>query len=97
MKNKLLIALLALSLSACMGSGQHIQPIKTEYKVVMPEEKYFSGCDVVSLPDPSTLTDVQVAMLINDLVKTNRICHNNNQAIHDYLTKAKKELEARKN
>lgn len=94
MKSKLLIVLSAFALTGCLGSGQHVQPIKTEYKVVMPEEKYFT-CDEVNLPDPATMNDAQVAQLINDLVKANRICHNNSQAIHDYLTKAKNELENR--
>ena len=95
MKNKLLIILSSFALSGCLGSGQHIQPIKTEYKVVMPESKYFT-CNEVALPDPKTLTDSQVALLINDLVKANKICHNNSVAIHDYLTSAQKELETRK-
>jgi hypothetical protein len=81
-----------------MASGcgtSHIPPVKTEYKVVMPEDKYFSGCDVIALPDPKTLTNTQVAQLITDLVTTNRICHNNNEAIREFLEKAKTELETR--
>jgi hypothetical protein len=78
------------------GVHPHLQPTKTEYRVVMPEDKYFSGCDVVSLPDPATLTNTQVAQLIVDLATVNKVCHNNNKAIHDYLIAAQKEL-AKKN
>lgn len=95
MRNKLLIILSALTLGGCLGSGQHVQPIKTEYKVVMPESKYFI-CDEVPLPDPKTLTNTQIAQLINDLVKAIKICHNNSVATHDYLVNAQKELESRK-
>ena len=97
MRNKLAIILSAFALSGCLGSGQHVQPIKTEYKVVMPESKYFTGCTIVQLPNPKHLTDAQVSQLINDLVKMNRVCYNHNQAIHDYLVSAQKELETRKN
>jgi hypothetical protein len=95
MIKKAILALAAFSmlgnLSAC--ADRHITPVRTEYKVVMPEDKYFSGCDLVKLPDPTHMTDAQVAALINDLVKVNRICHNNNAAIKDLLEAAKKRLE----
>lgn len=92
MKNKLLIILSCFSLSACFGSGQHIEPIKTEYKVVIPEEKYFQ-CDVTKLPNPKTLTDQQVAQLINDLYKDLKLCHNNMAGIKTYLQAAQDVLQ----
>jgi hypothetical protein len=94
MMNKLLIVLASISLSGCFGIGQHVQPIKTEYKVVMPESKYFV-CDVVKLPDPKKLTDEEVSLLINDLVKANRICSNNMTGIKTYLQTAQDVLEKR--
>lgn len=93
MINKLLIILGAFCLTGCMGSGEHINPIQTKYEVVMPENTYFQGCDIVKLPDPKTLTNTEIAQLIADLVKTNRICHNNNQAIHDFLVAAQQQLD----
>jgi hypothetical protein len=95
MKNKLLLILAAFAITGGCAGTPHITPTKTEYKVVIPEAKYFT-CDEVALPDPKALTDSQVALLINDLVKANKICHNNSVAIHDYLNAAKKELESRK-
>lgn len=95
MNNKLILVLSAvsLSLSAC-GGKKPITPTKTEYRVVMPESKYFN-CKEVPLPDPENLSDVQVSMLINDLVLMNRLCANNSSAIKEYLEKAKEELEKR--
>ncbi len=95
MKNKLLIALAATSiaLSGC-ATKPPLVPTKIEYRVVMPEQAYFT-CDKVQLPDPATLTDAQVAQLINDLVKANRTCANNMNAIKQYLNAAEKVLEER--
>lgn len=93
--NKLLIAVgAALSLGAC-AHGPLI-PTKTELKVVRPDAAYFT-CDKVELPNPDTLTDVQVAQLINDLVKANKTCANNMNAIKQYLDAAEDVLEKRKN
>lgn len=97
MIKKLILILSAFSMTGCMGlSGHANTPTTTEYKVVMPESKYFT-CDVVQLPDPKTLTDAQIAQLINDLVKANRVCHNNMDAIHTYLQAAQDVLQKRTN
>lgn len=90
---KLLLILAAFCMSSC--GTPHIQPIATKYMVIMPEDQYFHGCDIVKMPNPKTLDNTQVAQLINDLVKVNKVCHNNNQAIHDYLVKAQQELDKR--
>ena len=96
MKIKIAIALASLAaLSGCFGRDERPQLIKTEYTVVMPDDAYFT-CEKVNLPDPDTLKDTQVAQLINDLVKANRVCHNNSVAIKTYLDKAKTTLEERK-
>lgn len=93
--NKLLIALCAgaLSLSAC--AHKPLPPTQTELVVARPDAAYFT-CDKVTLPDPETLTDAQVALLVNDLVKANRICANNMNAIKQYLDAAEDVLEKRK-
>ena len=97
MKNKLLLILAAFSmtLASCEHGPDVNTPTKIEYKVVMPEDKYFD-CPVVALPDPATLTDAEVALLINDLVKTNRLCHNNAAATQEFLLKAKERIESEK-
>ena len=47
------------------------------------------------MSDHSTLTDAEVAQLINDLVKANKICANNMKAISQYLDAAEDVLEKR--
>jgi hypothetical protein len=95
MKSKMIVALVGLAmLSACKTFNEKPPIIRTEYKVVTPDEAYYT-CDKVMLPDPDTLTDARVAQLINDLVKANRVCHNNMNAIKKYLDEAKKTLESR--
>jgi hypothetical protein len=90
MKSKILLAA-ALFLSAC---AHPIQPIKTEWKVVKPDAIMYQ-CNVTKLPDPSTLTDVQVAQLINDLYANISICKNNMVAIEKYLETAEKILQSK--
>lgn len=95
MKNKFMVALLApLLLGGCFGLGGE-KPVltKTVLKVVEIEEKYYE-CDKVQLPDLDTLDDARIAKLINDLVKANRVCYNNMNAIKLYTEAAKKVLEA---
>lgn len=96
MKTKLMIALCAASLAVSGCAHNPLSPTKTELVVARPDAIYFT-CEKVSLPDPSGLTDVQIAQLINDLVKANRICANNMSAIKQYLDAAQQVLEKRKN
>jgi hypothetical protein len=96
MKTKLMIAICAASM-AITGCGHNpLSPTKTELVVARPGEAYFI-CDKVSLPDPASLTDVEIAQLINDLVKANRICANNMAAIKQFLDAAEQVIEQRKN
>ena len=96
MRNKLFIIMAAFTLTACFGRGEDVNtPTKIEQVVVMPEDKYFD-CKEVPLPDPATLTDAQVAMVLNDLVKQNRLCVNNAKATQEFLLEAKKRIESKK-
>lgn len=90
--NKLTILLLALPLSACFGSNQDVQPTRTVYKVAEVSPEYYE-CDRLLLPDPETLTDYEVSMLINDLVKENRKCASNMKVIREFKDRAKEILE----
>lgn len=95
MKNKLMVVATSFMLSGCFGMGHKpLTPTKIEYKVVKPEEAYFT-CEKVELPNPANLTDAQIAKLINDLVKANRTCANNMNAIKQYLNAAQDVLEKR--
>jgi hypothetical protein len=95
MMNKFLIALCGASITLSGCAHVPFTPTKTELKVVRPNEAYFT-CDVVKLPDPDTLDDAAVAQLINDLVKANKVCSNNMNAIKQYLDAAQDVLEKRK-
>lgn len=93
MRNNIAILLAAsLFLSGC---NRQLTPVQTQYKVVEPEAAYYV-CNKVPLPDPENLTDVQLAALVNELVKENRVCHNNMAAIKQFLENAKKILEEKK-
>lgn len=97
MKNKIVMAcLLPLTLAACFGSNDRPVLTKTEYKLVEIDDKYFE-CEQVKLPNPETLTNIEIANLINDLVKANRLCGNNMKAIKLYQEAAKQIIEERKN
>lgn len=92
-KTKILALLVAASMTTACAT-KTLEPVRTEYKVVVPEESYFV-CDRVALPDPNTMTDSQIASLINDLVRANKVCYNNMNAIKQYLKAAKDILETR--
>jgi len=87
MRTKFLLPLI-LMLSACGGG---FIPVRTEYRIVKPDQAMYR-CETVVLPDPSTLTDVQVASLLNDLYANNRVCRNNMEAIQKFLETAEKIL-----
>lgn len=100
MKSNILTALMCLSLlSGCIITPKPEAPppvIKTQYIAIKPDKAYYV-CDKVILPDPDTLTDIQIAKLINDLVRANKICSNNMNAIQHYIDNAEQVIRARNN
>ena len=97
MKSKMMIvSALSLLLVACGPKTEEPVLTKTVYKVVEIDNKYYE-CDKIQLPNPETLDDAAVAALINDLVKANRVCYNNMQAIQLAIETSKKILEDRNN
>lgn len=46
------------------------------------------------IPDPKTLTDLQVALLIKKLYGNNERCYNSNQALIAYIEAARAETQA---
>ena len=89
------LAVLMMSTSACFGRDERPRAVVVEHVVVIPEKKYFV-CEEVPLPNPDTLSNTQIANLINDLVKANRTCKNNMNGVELYLNSAKQVLEERK-
>lgn len=86
MRSKIWIIAASLALSACGTTG--FIPVRTEYKLIKPDEKYLE-CDLTkTLPAADKLTDTQVANLINDLYSDNKICHNNMIALKQFYENA---------
>lgn len=90
----ILIAFFALFLSAC-GGAQTTVVTRTEYRVVEIPESILQCVRInrTSLPNPDTLTDVQLARLIRTLWKNNETCANNMDAIREYIKKSKETIE----
>ena len=89
------VLLLALFLSACGGPGS-VFIVKEVPIVITPEAEMYSFCKGVDqLPDPSTLTDLEVANTIVMLDTKLRLCVNTVQQIRDFLDKAKRKAEAK--
>ncbi len=87
MKNFLIACGLALFLAGCQTTQNLV--VEKMYVPQVPEE--FWNCPVVKkYPQVKTLTDRQVAELINVLANNNRICSNNMNAVRNYLIRAGK-------
>lgn len=78
-------------LSACGSS-----PILTRDKpvVVVPSSEMLSCSTVEDLPDPNTLTDLQVAKLVVELKTKLDVCANKMREVEQFLLKAKRKLES---
>jgi len=89
----LMIISCAILLAAC---GDKPQPIltKPEAKVFVPDDRYFVCPTIDQFPDPPTLSDGQVAVLLVQLDTNNRTCKTSIQEIRRQLLAAKKSLEA---
>jgi uncharacterized lipoprotein YajG len=87
---KKLILLSALFLTGC----QTAQIVTTKEQIVITPSVNMYNCPVVSsYPNPKTLTDIEVAKLIVQLDRYNKICKNSIEAIRQYLESAKKTAE----
>lgn len=89
---KKLIPLVALVLSGCQTADVQMLTVK-EQVVITPSESMYNCPTISSLPDPKTLTDLQVAKLLFELNKNNSVCKNSITSIKKYLEEAKKTVE----
>lgn len=89
---KLLIIPFLLLLTACNTTPQVIS--SKEIVVVIPDNSFFNCPTLESFPNPEKLTDVQVARLILELYKDNKICKNSLESIKTFLEEAKRKAEA---
>jgi uncharacterized protein YcfL len=87
---KKLLVLSAIFLAGC----QSAQIVTTEKQIVIiPSESMYNCPTVSSYPNPKTLTDIEVAKLIVQLDRYNKICKNSIDSIKIYLQNAKKTVE----
>jgi len=79
-------------LAACSTDDNIV--VSQRQVVVMPPDNMFQ-CDVVTrFPEPTTLTDLQVARLLVQLYEYNASCKNNMDAIRTFLYTARDRLES---
>lgn len=86
MKQFVIIAAL-LTLSACATAPPPV--VVHDNVVIIPPDALFRCPQLAKIPDPNTLTDIQVADMINHLDADNRICRDSLLAIKKYLENAK--------
>jgi hypothetical protein len=81
-----------LVLAACSND----QPVvtSTRHVAVVPQEHMFECNIIETFPEPTTLTDLQVARLILQLYENNRVCRNSINVLRTFLDSAKRSLEA---
>lgn len=87
---KILIGSFALMLAGC-NTPQVLT--STKYQVVVPDNSMFVCPMLRQYPDPSKLTDVQVARTLVELYKNNQICKNSIDAIKKFLEQSKATIE----
>jgi len=85
---KKVLLLTTLMLAGC-------QTVVTTQKqlVILPSASMYNCPTVESYPDPKKLTDIEVAKLIVQLDRYNKICKNSIDSIKTYLENAKKTAE----
>ena len=89
---KKIIFLLAIALAGCQTSDGQMLVTKQQV-VIVPSNSMYNCPTVAGLPDPKTLTDLQVARLLLDLNQINSVCKNSINSIKKYLEEEKKTVE----
>lgn len=92
MKKLAFVVIPFLLLAGC--NSQEPLTVSTQPVVIMPDSRLFECPTVDRLPNPDTLTDADVARLLVQLQTYNVKCKKNIDAIREFLTNAKKTVEA---
>lgn len=90
MKRLAIIPVVAL-LSACQTTDNAVI-VQTKLEVVMPDSALYN-CPITKYPDYKKLTDDQVARLLIQMHKNNKICRNSALSIKKFLEDSKKIIE----
>jgi hypothetical protein len=88
------LALLVLPLLLMGNSCQTTQLVRTEKPLVITVPENMYQCAALKKFKTDNLTDIEISKIIIYLTKNNITCYDSQQAIKDYLDKAKKEIEA---
>ena len=92
MKKILFVLIIPLFLLGCQEEAQLIK----ETNVVLVPSRSLDNCPVIKqFPDPSTLTDSQVAKLLVVLQHNNVLCRKTIDQIYNYLESAKKKVSSK--
>lgn len=96
MKTIIGVISMAIVLTAC--SEQQRQPVLTapDPVVFVPDDRFFNCPTIRNFPDPTTLTDGQIADLLIRLDTNNRTCKRSLEAIRTQLLEARARLETNK-
>jgi len=84
--------ILLLSTLLIAGCQSTLVTTKEQF-VVTPSVSMYNCPTVNSYPDPKKLTDIEVAKLIVQLDRYNKVCKNSIDSIRTYLENAKKTIE----
>lgn len=91
---KKIILISALLLCGCNTVTPNI--ITNRATVVVPADSMYACPVLTNLPKVDTLTDVEVAKVMVELYKDNRMCRSSMNAIRKYLADAKARIESSK-
>lgn len=86
MRNLLVIGCLLL----LAGCATPTTLISHQHQVVLPSDAMYQCNASATLPDPNTLTDVQVARYLETLYRNNKQCKASLNAIHAFLARSNK-------
>jgi hypothetical protein len=85
---------IVISLAGCATTGPTTIVNNNVYVAISPPDTLYNCPQLAKFPNPKTLTNLQLANLITELVKDNRICGLSEKSIKDYVAKIKAQIEA---
>lgn len=94
-----LVTAIALIGALFVGGCESTTPtiVKSQLVSIPPVDRNAYPCPQLKkseIPDPKTLTDLQVALLLKKLYGNNERCYNSNQALIAYIEAARAETQA---
>jgi len=89
--------LLAISLGGCWPfDGSTVPLVQNEYTMVNVPDSLYNCPQIKDLPNPATLTDLDVAKLLVRLHTDNETCGESLEQIRQYLAEARVRLSLKK-